>query len=352
MQSMYAPVETNARGVQGKNRLFAGFAIFLQDINLLMHSRRVAGVCLAVVNDNIWRGPASRHMGHTRPSLQHPAAYIEAAVLQTTFRCWSFIMVSSIDLKALNVFIHTSVTEDMIHSLVVKTLQVIPCQETRKTVSSGKPLPSLMTFISRLVRYTNVYSGTLMTTLVYLDRLKQTLPKNAQGLPCTRHRIFLSCLILASKFHNDLLPKNVHWADYTDGLFSTSDVNLMERQLLYLLNWNLRVSNDEMVAHLHKFLEPIRADLARTAKMRTYLAKQQRAAQLQARVDTPPISRSSSTALALSLGHSRQDSVSSVESSPMAEKSNWTNGVDPRIEQAAQTEEKKLSRMLHRFCMA
>lgn len=280
-------------------------------------------------------------------------------------------MVSSIDLKALNVFVHSNVTQDMIHKLVVKTLQVIPCLEdkNKKSVGDGKLLPSLMTFINRLVRYTNVYTGTLMATLVYLDRLKQKLPKNAQGLPCTRHRIFLSCLILASKFHNDSSPKNIHWAKYTDGLFSNTDVNLMERQLLYLLNWDIRVTNEQMVGQLGRFLEPIKEDLIRTTKMRNYLQKQQQAvaAQIQAEREmlvTPSISRSSSTSSALSLGHTaghsrassmasshhRQDSSSSIESvSPMMSK-NWSNGIDPRIERAAQTEEMELTRMLDRLC--
>lgn len=287
-------------------------------------------------------------------------------------------MVSSIDLKALNKFVHSAVSQDMIHKLVVKTLQVIPCLEdkSKKSTVGGKPLPSLMTFINRLVRYTNVYTGTLMTTLVYLDRLKQKLPKNAQGLPCTRHRIFLSCLILASKFHNDSSPKNVHWAKYTEGLFSVTDVNLMERQLLFLMNWDIRVSNEEMIVHLAKFLEPIKEDLIRSTKMRRYLQKQQEAvaAQLQAQaaekkyLATPTISRSSSTSSALSLGqasthsrassvasnlsHYRQNSSSSIESmSPlMHSKANWTNGVDPRIEMAARTEEMQLTKMLKNLC--
>lgn len=284
-------------------------------------------------------------------------------------------MVSSIDLKALNVFVHSAVSQDMIHNLVVKTLQVIPCLEdkNKKASANGKPLPSLMTFINRLVRYTNVYTGTLMTTLVYLERLKQKLPRNAQGLPCTRHRIFLSCLILASKFHNDSSPKNMHWAKYTDGLFSVNDVNLMERQLLYLLNWDLRVSNEEMVEQLGKFLDPIREDLIRSIKMRKFLHKQQQAvaAQLHAQAAeldylSPSISRSSSTSSALSLGqmstHSRASSVASstshlrqnlaslIENSPVMQKNTWQNGVDPRIEMAAQKEEMQLTQMLNHMC--
>lgn len=288
-------------------------------------------------------------------------------------------MTTTVDLKALNIFTRTPVSQDMIHKLVVTTLQVIPCLDDKNTkvANNGKPLPSLMTFINRLVRYTNVYTGTLMSTLVYLDRLKQKLPRTAQGLPCTRHRIFLSCLILASKFHNDSSPKNVHWAKYTEGLFSLKDVNLMERQLLYLLNWDMRVSNEEMCAQLDKFLTPIREDLIKTTKMRSFLHRQQQAvaAQMQvheeSRLSTPSISRSSSASSTLSLGHAashsrassvassssrahyRQDSCSLFESeSPLEQcKPQWSTGaIDPRIELAARTEEMELNRMLNNLC--
>lgn len=261
----------------------------------------------------------------------------------------------------------------MIHKLVVTTLQVIPCHDDKnaKVANNGKPLPSLMTFINKLVRYTNVYTGTLMTTLVYLDRLKRRLPKTAQGLPCTRHRIFLSCLVLASKFHNDSLPKNTHWANYTDGLFTLKDLNLMERQLLYLLNWDMRVTSDQMCVQLDKFLEPIRTDLVRAAKVKSYMRKQQQAAAAHDdRLLSPgALSRSSSASSALSLGHLRsasavsatsayshyrQDSCSSLESvSPLVNKGNWMNAaVDPRIEMAARTEERELNKMLNTLCRA
>lgn len=193
-------------------------------------------------------------------------------------------MVSALDLKALNVFLNGPITHDMIHKLVVATLQVIPCKDTKSqtyttTNNTVKQLPSLMTFLTKLIKYTNVYTGTLMATLIYLQKLKTKLPKNAQGLPCTRHRILLSCLILSSKFHNDSSPKNKHWAKYTDGLFNVKDINLMERQLIYLLNWDLKVSNEEMVEVLGSFLEPVRAQIIKLEKIKLW--KQQQAQQQQ-----------------------------------------------------------------------
>lgn len=225
-------------------------------------------------------------------------------------------MTSAQDLRALKVFVRSPVTQDMIHKLVVTTLQVIPCQDD-KAKSGRRSMPSLMTFINRLVKHTNVYTGTLMATLVLLNRLKVKLPHNAQGLACTRHRIFLSCLILASKFHNDSSPKNVHWAAYTDGLFSLKDINLMERQLLQLLNWKVQVSNDDMVAHCARFLNPIREDMAKAAKLQHFLHTQHAD---HAWTGPGSMSRSSLVASALSLSlmssHSRGSSVSSHSDRP------------------------------------
>lgn len=186
--------------------------------------------------------------------------------------------------KALKVLMKAPVTDDMIKFLTDTTLKVLPTNSNRSyPTPPGSPtnhknaktkLPSLMSFISRLVRHTNVYTSTLLTTVCYLNKLKCILPKDASGLPSTIHRIFLACLILSAKFHNDSSPLNKHWAKYTDGLFSVQDINLMERQLIQLLNWDLRISNDDLILDLRMLLEPIVQDLDRTSKQRRRMQKQ------------------------------------------------------------------------------
>lgn len=162
--------------------------------------------------------------------------------------------------QAIDIFVRSPVSSEMITYLAHRTQTVIHCSSTG-TPTTSRPLPSLRTFIATLVHHSKVPTATLMSTLVYLTRLRSALPVLAKGMPCTLHRVFLACLILAAKALNDSSPKNKHWARHTDGLFAVEEVNLMEKQLLYILDWDLRIERRELVVHWERFLVPIRSAL-------------------------------------------------------------------------------------------
>ncbi|KAI0815410.1 hypothetical protein GGR55DRAFT_675027 [Xylaria sp. FL0064] len=128
------------------------------------------------------------------------------------------------------------------HETKYPTPHRTPSPKATRCRNSG--LPTLEEFITQLVVSSNVQVSTLMSTLIYLTRLKSRLqPMVNKGLRCTTYRIFLAALILSAKYLNDSSPKNKHWANYShiqfDGYnfgFSCTEVNLMEKQLLFLLD--------------------------------------------------------------------------------------------------------------------
>lgn len=182
------------------------------------------------------------------------------------------------DLEALYIFLNKPVTSEMIHYLVATTTSIIQVQpqeidynNQRNTYptppnspidSQNRPIPSLYTFIYGLIKHSNVQSTTLMTCLVYLNRLKQVIPPNSVGMYSTHHRIFLGAMLIAAKYTNDSSPMNKHWSSYTNGLLTLREVNALEIEMIQYIGWdNLRFQNDDLIYSLSYFLEPIKRKL-------------------------------------------------------------------------------------------
>jgi PHO85 cyclin-1 len=102
-------------------------------------------------------------------------------------------------------------------------------------------------------------------------------------MACTRHRVFLATLIVAAKYLNDSSPKNGHWAHYA-AFFEVSEINLMERQLIYLMDYDLRFDEKEAYTHFAYFMSTRSPQETRAAAVRVV----NKASQARLKAQLPP----------------------------------------------------------------
>ncbi|KAJ6436955.1 cyclin [Purpureocillium lavendulum] len=167
-----------------------------------------------------------------------------------------------------------------IHNLLLPPSR---CVESPPLRSVGHGLPTLEVFIAQLAITSNVQVPTLMSTIIFMARLKAKLRPTAQGLRCSPHRIFLASLIIAGKLLNDDSPTNKYWARYssintgehTFG-FNCTEVNLLEKQLLFLLSWKLRITEQDLWRELDVFLKPIRVRMVNETRQKEAYAALER----------------------------------------------------------------------------
>ena len=121
-------------------------------------------------------------------------------------------------------------------------------------------VPTVDEFISHVVASANVGASTLVSTLVYTSRVKARMQSASRGLCTTPHRIFLACLIVCAKYLNDRSPRNADWALHSamsssrgNFSFSLTEINLMERQLLRTLDWNMGITMKDLCNQLETF---------------------------------------------------------------------------------------------------
>jgi hypothetical protein len=102
----------------------------------------------------------------------------------------------------------------------------------------------------------HIQVATMAFSLTYFRRLQSRIHFEARSSPFSPHSLLLTSLILSDKYLNDNTPSNKWWARNTkirDGKgtgFTTAKINTMERGLLGLLDWNLRVDAEELSSEI------------------------------------------------------------------------------------------------------
>ena len=125
-------------------------------------------------------------------------------------------------------------------------------QREPRIPSTKKRLPELTAFIRDTVLESNTSIPTLLVCLLYVEKFTNKFTKRVNGAHDSCYRVFLACLILASKYVNDVTYKNDFWGSLWPQ-FNLEDVNSMERELLVLLNFKLVFSPEEVNSFIRQY---------------------------------------------------------------------------------------------------
>ncbi|KAJ1937325.1 hypothetical protein GGF37_005251, partial [Kickxella alabastrina] len=110
--------------------------------------------------------------------------------------------------------------------------------------STGTPLPSFEEFLKHICRRTRTPLTCMCLALLYLTRLRANHPRS-RGSPGSSYRLALSSLCVATKYLYDDAYHTCSWVQVSLGLFNQREVNQMEMEFMYFLNYQLGVTPTE-----------------------------------------------------------------------------------------------------------
>ncbi|KAI9365840.1 cyclin domain-containing protein [Pilaira anomala] len=147
---------------------------------------------------------------------------------------------------------------------------LLPC--SKKFKKSNAPihkfntkfnLPPLNEFIATVFKRSKLSPCVCLVSLIYLQRLKTSLPSHARGDIDTPYRLFLAAILTASKFLSETGTCLTSQAIVvmTDYVYTPRDVNLMERSFLGLIKYNLFVNVEAIKEYLDIHGKTLEMDL-------------------------------------------------------------------------------------------
>mmetsp|Transcript_2276 Transcript_2276/g.8433 ORF Transcript_2276/g.8433 Transcript_2276/m.8433 type:complete len:461 (-) Transcript_2276:197-1579(-) len=108
------------------------------------------------------------------------------------------------------------------------------------------PSVTLENYLYRIIKHAHATDECLIIAIVYLDRLVRR-HKEFPVCPHTIHRLMLTSIMTAIKFHEDFFNYNSYYAQV--GGVPRDEMNLLEIEFLYKLNFGLRVKPDEYATY-------------------------------------------------------------------------------------------------------
>lgn len=111
--------------------------------------------------------------------------------------------------------------------------------------SRAPPAISVHDYLSRIVKYTTLEKTSLLSTVIYVDRLCSAFPAFVVS-SLTIHRFLITATTVASKGLCDAFCTNTHYAKV--GGITLGELNVLELELLARMDWKIVCSEDQLQA--------------------------------------------------------------------------------------------------------
>ncbi|KAI8880585.1 hypothetical protein K501DRAFT_224591 [Backusella circina FSU 941] len=148
-----------------------------------------------------------------------------------------------------------SVLTDLI---AIKLCDLIPTRPL--PTGCSRTAPELLYFILKVTSRARISCHIAVVALIYLDKCKKALPKNAIGDQDTIHRIFIASILVASKYlhgtcwgitaDDHVWLNNARMADICSDLFTLEQVNQLELSFLKLIHFECFVNANQVQDYL------------------------------------------------------------------------------------------------------
>ncbi|KAJ7725047.1 hypothetical protein B0H16DRAFT_1472023 [Mycena metata] len=105
---------------------------------------------------------------------------------------------------------------------------------------TDRPQAYLPFFIAYAIRCTELTDEIVYAALVLVQRIKSRFPGTT---PSSGHRLFIGCLMLASKFLCDWTYSNKGWRKIAQNIYTLREINRLERDICKNLEWDITMDS-------------------------------------------------------------------------------------------------------------
>eukprot|EP01018_Ginkgo_biloba_P024854 Gb_27229 [translate_table: standard] len=152
-------------------------------------------------------------------------------------------------------------------NLVSSSAELLTCRQNLCAFSAAARVPamSIGKYLDRIFKYAHCSPSVFIVAYVYIDRLIELNP----GFLITSlnvHRLLITSVVVATKFLDDLHYRNSYYARV--GGLSTSELNILEIEFLFMLHFRLQVSVSVFESYCSQFEREVAMGTGITSSIR------------------------------------------------------------------------------------